>query len=99
MTVPRFLILFLILNAAPLALSISSSYAGACPPEMERMRASIDARLAAWPSLPESVAAMMHRQPTQASVAAAEQRLARLVAQRIVPVTRGMKRARGRQCW
>jgi hypothetical protein len=64
------------------------------------MRASIDTRLAAWPSLPESVAAMMHRQPTQASVAAAEERLARLSAQRIVVASaHGMKRARARQCW
>jgi hypothetical protein len=67
---------------------------------MERMRASIDDRLAAWPSLPESVAATMHRQPTQASVAAAEERLARLSAGRIVvAAAHGMKRARGRQCW
>ena len=91
MSVPR----FLILNAAALAVSISSSYAGPCSPEM---RASIDARLAGWPSAPESVAAMMHRQPTQASVAAAEERLARLSAQRIAVVAHGMKRARGRQC-
>jgi hypothetical protein len=94
MTVPR----FLILNAAALAVSISSSDAGPCPPATERMRASIDARLAAWPSLPESVAAMMHRQPTQASVAAAEERLARLAAPRIAAVTYGMKRGRSRQC-
>ena len=89
----------LILNVAALVVSISSSYAGPCPPEMERMRASIDARLAAWPSAPQSVAAMMHRQPTQASVAAAEERLARAAAQRIVALPHGTKRARGRQCW
>jgi len=94
MTVPR----FLIMNAAALAVSISSSYAGPCSLEIARMRASIDARLAAWPSAPESVAAMMHRQPTQASVAAAEERLARAAAQRIVAVTGGMKRGRSRQC-
>jgi len=94
MTVPR----FLILNAAALAVSISSSYAGPCSLEIERMRVSIDDRLAAWPSAPESVAAMMHRQPTQASVAAAEERLARLSAQRTAVVAHGMKGARGRQC-
>ena len=92
MPVPR----FLILNAAALAVSISSSHAGPC--SLERMRASLDARLAAWPSAPESVAAMMHRQPTQASVAAAEERLARLSAQRVVVMAHGMKWARGRQC-
>jgi hypothetical protein len=96
MTVPR----FLIFSAAALAASISSSHAGPCPVAIERMRASIDDRLAAWPSAPESVAAMMHRQPTQASVAAAEARLARLSGKRIVvSEAYGMKRTRGRQCW
>jgi hypothetical protein len=96
MTVPR----FLILNAAALAVSISSSYAGPCPLAIERMRASIDDRLAAWPSAPESIAAMMHRQPTQASVAAAEEGLARLSAQRTaVASVRGMAQVRGRRCW
>lgn len=96
MTVPR----FLILNAAALAVSMSSGYAGPCPLAIERMRASIDDRLAAWPSAPESVAATMHRQPTQASVAAAEERLARLSAQRsVVAAAYGMRRPRGRQCW
>ena len=96
MTVPR----FLILNAAALAVSMSSGYAGPCPLAIERMRASIDDRLAAWPSAPESVAAMMHRQPTQASVAVAEERLARLSGQRIVvAAAHDMKRARGRRCW
>ena len=91
MTVPR----FLILNAAALAVSISSSNAGPCPLQM---RASIDARPAAWPSAPQSVAAMMHRQPTQASVAAAEEMLARFEAHRIAVAARGMTRVRGRQC-
>jgi len=85
MTVPR----FLILNVAALALSISTSYAGPCP--IEGVRAGIDAlltpRVAAWPSAPESVAARMHRQPTQGSVAAAEERLARLSVQSIAAAT------------
>jgi len=62
------------------------------------MRASIAARLAACPSAPQSIAAMMHRQPTQASVAAAEERLARLSAPRNVVVAPGMNRACGRRC-
>jgi hypothetical protein len=95
MTVPR----FLILNAAALAVSISSSHAGLCSLKSERMQAGIDAGLAVWPSAPESVAAMMHRQPTRASVAAAEERLARVAAQRIAAVAHGVKHARGRQCW
>jgi hypothetical protein len=94
MTVPR----LLIFSAAALIASISSSYAGPCPVAIERMRASIDDRLAAWPSAPESIAAMMHRQPTRASVAAAEERLARLSGQRIAVVAYGMKRGRSRQC-
>ncbi|HKD31525.1 MAG TPA: hypothetical protein VKC66_37185 [Xanthobacteraceae bacterium] len=95
MTVPR----FLILNAAALALSISTSYAGPCP--IEGVRTGIDAlltpRVAAWPSAPESVAAMMHRQPTQGSVAAAEERLARLSVQSIAAAVHH-GRMRGRLC-
>jgi len=91
MTVPR----FLILNAAVLALSISTSYAGPCSP---RTRACIDGWLAAGPSAPESVGAMLHHQPTQGSVAAAEERLARLSALRIVAAAHDVRRARGRQC-
>ena len=88
MTISR----LLILNAAALAVSISSSYAGPCP--FEGMRASIPARLAAWPSAPQTIAAQMHRQPTQASVAAAERALAR----RSGVMAFGMKHPRGRQC-
>jgi len=95
MTVPR----FLILNAAALSLSISTSYAGPCP--IEGVRAGIDAlltpRVAAWPSAPESVAAMMHRQPTQGSVAAAEERLARLSDQSMAAATHH-RHMRGRLC-
>jgi len=83
-----------ILNAAALAVSISSSYAGPCPPKMEGMRASIAARLAGWPSAPQSIAAQMHRQPTQASVAAAEVALAR----RSGVMGLGMRRARTKRC-
>jgi hypothetical protein len=89
---------FLILNAAALALSISSSYAGPCAPEIERMRAGTVAWLASGPSAPESVGAMLHHQPTQASVAAAEERLARLSAQTIAALAHGIRGARGRQC-
>jgi siroheme synthase (precorrin-2 oxidase/ferrochelatase) len=95
MSVPR----FLILNAAVLALSISTSYAGPCP--IERARAGIDAlltpRVATCPSAPESVGAMMHRQPTQASVAAAEEKLARRSAHAMA-AARDKKRPRGRLC-
>jgi hypothetical protein len=94
MAIPR----SMILNAAALAVSISTSYAGPCPLEIERMRACIDAKLAARPSAPESIGAMMHRQPTRASVAAAEERLAQLSAHTTAAFAYAMKHARGRQC-
>ena len=92
MTIAR----LVILNAAALAVSISSSYAGPCPPGMEGMRASIAARLAAWPSAPQSIAAQTHRQPTQASVAAAEKALARRSG---VVALGGIRRARTKRWW
>src|SRR5258708_39937519 len=58
----------IILSAAVLAVSASSTYAGPC----SRCRPACAAGL----SLPQSVGAMMHRQPTRGSVAAAEERLA-----------------------
>jgi hypothetical protein len=90
MAVPR----FVIMTTAVLALSISSSYAGPCAPEIERMRAGIDSWLASGPSAPQSVGAMLHHQPTPASVGAAEERLARTIA----ALAPGMRRARARQC-
>jgi hypothetical protein len=70
-------------NATALALSIASSYAGPCTPEIGRMRAGIGAWLASGPSAPQSVAAMLHHQPTPSSVAAAEERLATISARAI----------------
>ncbi len=90
MAVPR----FLMMNAAALALSISSSYAGPCAPEIERIRAGIDAWLASGPSAPQSVGAMLHHQPTPGSVAAAEERL----AQTIAALAHSTRRAPAQQC-
>jgi len=67
---------FIILSAAALAVSVSSTYAGPCSREMTRRCRPACAELAAGWSLPQSVGAMMHRQPTRGSVAAAEKRLA-----------------------
>jgi hypothetical protein len=82
---------FAISNAMALALSISTSYAGPCTPEIGRMRAGIGAWLAAGPSAPQSVAAMLHHQPTPGSVAAAEERLARLSARAIAALAHGYR--------
>jgi hypothetical protein len=84
---------FSISNAMVLALSISSSYAGPCAPEIGRLRAGIDVWLASGPSAPQSVAAMLHHQPTPSSVAAAEERLARLSAQTIAALAHGTRGA------
>lgn len=94
MTIQR----LIILNAAALAASISSSYAGPCSLEMAHMRAHIGAELAAGSSLPQSIDAMMHRQPTRASVAAAEERLAERTVQMRAAVAYGMRRTRGGPC-
>jgi hypothetical protein len=66
---------FIMLSAAALAVSVSSAYAGPCSREMTRRCRPACAVAASW-SLPQSVGAMMHHQPTRASVGAAEKRLA-----------------------
>ena len=75
MTVSR----LLMLTAAALAASISASHAGPCSPAIDRMQARVDAMIAATaaagPAGRESDAALIHRQPTPGSIAAAEERL------------------------
>ena len=75
MTVSR----LLMLTAAALAASTSAGHAGPCSPEIDRMQARVDAMIAATaaagPTGRESDAALMHRQPTPGSIAAAEERL------------------------
>jgi hypothetical protein len=63
---------FITLSAVLLAVSVSSTYASPCSREMTRRCRPACAELAAGWSLPQSVGAMMHRQPTPGSVAAAE---------------------------
>ena len=88
----------IIMNAAVLAASISTSYAGPCSPEIDRTQVRIDAKLnaraAAGPIARESTAATTHRQPTPGSIAAAEERLGEVSAEKIAAVTQAMKRAR-----
>lgn len=94
MTLPR----FVLLAAAATAMSISSSYAGPCSLEIAHLQGAVDAmlaqRAATGPSAPESINATMHRQPTPASVAAAEARVGGLWTHTIMAVTHGMTRAR-----
>jgi hypothetical protein len=75
MTVSR----LLMLTAAALAASISAGHAGPCSQAIDRMQARVDAMIAATaaagPTGRESDAALMNRQPTPGSIAAAEERL------------------------
>jgi predicted lipid-binding transport protein (Tim44 family) len=88
----------MVLHAAVLVASMSSSYAGPCSPEIERMQARIDAQLeakaAAGPNAKESVGALEHRQPTPDSIAAAEERLGEVSGKTAETVTQAMARAR-----
>jgi hypothetical protein len=67
-TVPR----AAVLSAVCLAVSLSSGHAGPCL----LTDAQLAARAALLPSAPQSIAAQMHHQPSVASVAAAERKLA-----------------------
>jgi hypothetical protein len=75
MTVSR----LLMLTAAALAASTSAGYAGPCSEQIDRMQARVDAMIAATaaagPTGRESDAALMNRQPSPGSIAAAEERL------------------------
>jgi hypothetical protein len=87
-----------ILVAAILAVSVSVGYAGPCTLDIERMQARIDATLemkaAVGPTARESVGALLHRQPTPDSIAAAEARLGDESARSIEVVKLAMARAR-----
>ena len=67
------------LSASVLAISMTAGFAGPCMEQIERMQAQVDARIeavaAARAVARESRAATMHREPTPASIAAAEERL------------------------
>jgi hypothetical protein len=69
----------LMLTAAALAASISAGHAGPCSQQIDRMQARVDAMIAATaaagPAGRETDAALMNRQPTPGSIAAAEERL------------------------
>jgi hypothetical protein len=69
----------LVLGATALALSTHPSRAGPCAQDIDRawlkVDATIQARIAAGRSAPQSMIALLHHQPTPSSVAAAEKTL------------------------
>jgi hypothetical protein len=86
------------LSATVLAASTIAGYAGPCSPEIERMQARIDAKVevaaGTGPAAAESPAALLHRQPTPDSIAAAESSLGEISPQTIASVKGAMVRAR-----
>jgi hypothetical protein len=69
----------LVLSAVALALSSQPSSANSCSQDIDhawaQVNAKIQARSATGRSVPQSTIALLHRQPTQSSVAAAEKTL------------------------
>src|SRR5215471_17902934 len=90
------------LSAGAVAASTNANEAGPCSPEIYSMEARIEARLnakaAAGSTAQESSEALLHRQPTPRSIAAAESRLGTVSPQKLDAITQGMARAtRSRQ--
>jgi hypothetical protein len=67
----------LVLSAAALALSTLPGRAGPCSQDIDRawngLNAKLQARIGAGRSAPQGITALLHRQPTPTSVAAAEE--------------------------
>ena len=87
-----------ILSAGAVAASTIANEAGPCSPEIYSMEARIEARLnanaAAGSTAQESSEALLHRQPTPRSIAAAESRLDTVSPQKLGAIAQGMARAR-----
>ena len=87
-----------ILSAGAVAASTIANEAGPCSPEIYSMEARIEARLnakaAAGSTAQESSEALLHRQPTPRSIAAAESRLGTVSPRKLDAITQGMARAR-----
>jgi hypothetical protein len=85
-------------SVAALAASTISGYAGPCAPEIDRMQGRVDAKIevtaGAGLSAPESPGALLHRQPTPGSIAAAESGLGEISPQTVKTVREAMARAR-----
>jgi hypothetical protein len=84
--------------AMVLTTPIAACFAGPCTQQIDATQSRIDARLeakaAGGPSAQESVNATMNRQPTPASIAAAEAKLHELSPRRISAVKKAMVQAR-----
>ena len=88
----------LVPTVAGLALSTTVSAAGPCTQQIAQVQAQIDAKLAAnaatGPAAPESPGALLSRQPTPGSIAAAESKLGELSQEVTTAIAAGMARAR-----
>jgi hypothetical protein len=84
-----------VIGALVLVGSVCISHAGPCQHEIDRIQARVDARLEALtrvgPAAAESAGALLHRQPTPSSIAAAEAKLGDATAGALAA---GMARAR-----
>jgi hypothetical protein len=85
----------LMLSAAALAASTVAGYAGPCSQDIDlRVDAKLEAKATTGMGARESTAAMMHRQPTPSSVAAAESKLGEVSSDTVEAVKAAMARAR-----
>ena len=88
----------MVLSAAAFVASTIAAYAGPCSQEIEHVQARVDAKLEAaagtGPAAPESSAALLNRQPTPGSIAAAESRLGEISPTTVAAVAAAMARAR-----
>ena len=82
----------LLLGAGVVATSTTSSHAGPCSNEIysmeTRVEAKLNAKAAGGPTAQESREALLHRQPTPGSIAAAESRLGIASPQRVDAITK-----------
>jgi hypothetical protein len=88
----------LVFAAMAFAASAYAAHAGPCSGQIDAMQARVDAKLeakaAAGPTAKEGVLATMNRQPTPASIAAAEEKLGDISPKKVKAIKRGMARAR-----
>jgi hypothetical protein len=87
-----------LISVSMLALMTLPCQAGPCSPEIERMQALLDAKAEATAgggrSATESREALVHRQPTPGSIAAAESKLGEVSSRTVEAVKDAMARAR-----
>jgi hypothetical protein len=88
----------LLFSVSTLALLTLPCQAGSCSNEIDRMQALVDAKVeakaGAGSSAKESPEALVHRQPTPGSIAAAESKLGEISPLKVEVVEAAMARAR-----